>query len=85
MDLRQRAQQPGVMRSEKLPPLGVRLTVDVEENPGPRGTTYWARIRWTDPVTHHREEMKRAHPTLEAAEAWVERMQRTVKTGVDSG
>ena len=29
--------------------------------------------------------MKRAHPTLEAAEAWGERMQRTAKTGVDSG
>ena len=49
------------------------------------GTTYWARIRWTDPVTHYREGMKRAHPTLEAAEAWGERMQRTAKTGVDSG
>ena len=73
------------MSKEKLPPLGVRLTVDVEEHAGSRGTSYWARIRWTHPVTHHREGMKRAHPSREAAEAWVERMQRTAATGVDTG
>ena len=51
-------------------------------------TAEWAqplRIRWTHPVTHHREGMKRAHPSREAAEAWVERMQRTAATGVDTG
>jgi len=73
------------MKSEKLPPLGVRLTVDIEAHDGPRGRTFWARVRWTHPVTHHREGVKRAHASLEAAETWVERMQRTARTGVDSG
>jgi hypothetical protein len=70
---------------DKLPPLGVRLTVDVEEHSGVGGTSYWARIRWTHPMTHHREGMKRAHRSREAAEAWVERMRRTAATGIDSG
>jgi hypothetical protein len=59
---------------ELQPPLGVRLTVDIEENQGARGTTFWARIRWTDPTTGRRESLKRSHATLDAAEQWVERM-----------
>ncbi|WP_200934559.1 hypothetical protein [Nostocoides sp. Soil756] len=47
------------MRSEKRPPLGVRLTIDDEEYAGPRGTTFWARVRWTNPANHHREGVKR--------------------------
>lgn len=73
------------MTGEKLPPLGVRLTVDIEEYEGARGTTYWARIRWTHPKTHHREGLKRAHPTREAAQAWVDRMQNAADTGLDHG
>jgi integrase len=73
------------MRSEKKPPLGVRLTIDVEENPGPRGTTYWARVRWTNPANHHREGVKRAFDSREAVEDWLDTMQHTAKTGVDSG
>jgi len=73
------------MRSEKKPPLGVRLTIDVEENPGPRGTTYWARVRWTNPANHHREGVKRAFDSREAVEDWLDTMRHTAKTGVDSG
>jgi hypothetical protein len=43
-----------------MPPLGVRLTVDVQAREGARGTTYYARVRWTHPVTHHREGVKRS-------------------------
>jgi hypothetical protein len=35
-----------------MPPLGVRLTVDVQAREGARGTTYYARVRWTHPVKH---------------------------------
>lgn len=73
------------MRSEKKPPLGVRLTIDVEENVGRRGTTYWARVRWTNPANHHREGVKRAFDSREAVEGWLESMRHTAKTGVDSG
>jgi hypothetical protein len=48
---------------DKLPPLGVRLTVDVEEVRRVKGTVYKARVRWTHPMTHHREGTKRAHPS----------------------
>ena len=47
-----------------MPPLGVRLTVDVQAREGARGTTYYARVRWTHPVTHHREGVKRTHGSL---------------------
>ena len=58
-----------------MPPLGVRLTVDVQAREGARGTTYYARVRWTHPVTHHREGVKRTHGSLEEARAWVERLE----------
>ena len=73
------------MRSEKRPPLGVRLTIDVEENVGPRGTTFWARVRWTNPANHHREGVKRAFDSREAVEDWLETMRHTAKTGFDPG
>lgn len=73
------------MRSEKKPPLGVRLTIDVEENAGPRGTTFWARVRWTNPANHHREGVKRAFRSREAVEEWLDSMHHTAKTGVDTG
>ena len=73
------------MTGEMRPPLGVRLTIDIEEHPGKRGATYWARARWTDPLTHHREGVKRAHPSREAAEAWVRRMENWAASGLDTG
>ena len=68
-----------------MPPLGVRLTVDVQAREGARGTTYYARVRWTHPVTHHREGVKRTHGSLEEARAWVERLEGVARTGVDPG
>ena len=73
------------MTEEPMPPLGVRLTVDVQAREGARGTTYYARVRWTHPVTHHREGVKRTHGSLEEARAWVERIEGAARTGVDPG
>jgi hypothetical protein len=70
--------------SQTLPPLGVRLTID-EEHVGARGTRFWARVPWIDPITRRRVGMKRSHATREDAELWVDRMQRAARTGVDSG
>jgi integrase len=70
---------------EKLPPLGVRLTVDVETVHRVKGTVYKARVRWTHPVTHHREGTKRVFDTAVGVDAWLRRMQTTAETGVDSG
>ncbi|WP_344802062.1 site-specific integrase [Microlunatus ginsengisoli] len=68
-----------------LPPLGVRLTVDVQVREGARGVTYYARVRWTHPVTHHREGVKRSHASLEEAQAWIERLEGVARTGIDPG
>jgi len=70
--------------SSKRPPLGVRLTVDIEEIRAPRGTVWWARVRWHDPESGRRETIKRSHPTHEAAAAWIAQMQNTSRTGVDA-
>jgi hypothetical protein len=70
--------------SSKRPPLGVRLTVDVEEIRAPRGTVWWARVRWHDPESGRRETIKRSHPTREAADAWSRRC-RTRRGRVSTG
>jgi hypothetical protein len=72
-------------KQQLQPPLGVRLTVDIEENHGARRTTFWARIRWVDPITGRRESLKRSHATLEEAERWADRMQRAATTGIEPG
>src|SRR5829696_7632553 len=85
MDCGERSRQHRVMTEEPMPPLGVRLTVDVQAREGARGTTYYARVRWTHPVTHHREGVKRTHGSVEEARAWVERLEGVARTGVDPG
>ncbi len=72
-------------REPQLPPLGVRLKVDIEAREGARGTRYWARVRWHDPLTSRRVGVKRSHPTMEQAEAWIERMRNAARTGFDEG
>src|SRR5690242_18095592 len=72
-------------RSQKVPPLGVRLTVDVEEHVGAQGTRFWARVRWVDPTTGRRDGVKRSHPSRDAADTWLERMETSARTGVDAG
>ena len=72
-------------RGERVPPLGVRVTVDVEEHEGARGTRYWARVRWVDPTTGKRDGVKRSHASLDAAQDWLGRMELAAKTGLDTG
>lgn len=71
--------------STKQPPLGVRLTVDIERFDGGRHVVWRARVRWHDPRTGRRELIKRTHHSEAAALDWIDRMQNTAKTGVDSG
>lgn len=73
------------MTTDIVPPLGVRLTVDVQDRPGKRGITYYARVRWTHPVTHHREGLKRTFGSPEAAQAWIDQLKDAARTGVDTG
>lgn len=72
------------MTSRNMPPLGVRLTIDVDRRDllEPR---YDARVRWTDPVTRRRHGVKRTFLTPEAAQSWVDDMERSAKTGIDTG
>jgi hypothetical protein len=70
---------------DNVPPLGVRLTVDVEEVRRVKGKVYKARVRWTHPVTHHREGTKRVFESRGGVDAWLTRMQATADTGVDPG
>ncbi|UPK73175.1 site-specific integrase [Nocardioidaceae bacterium SCSIO 66511] len=72
-------------KPEKLPPLGVRLTIDVEEVERKNGIAYSTRVRWTHPLTGHREGVKRIHHSREAADGWLERMSGAAATGVDPG
>ncbi len=73
------------MTGETVPPLGVRLTVDVEVVQRRKGTGYKGRVRWTHPTTHRREGTKRVFDTRAEAEAWLARMRRTAETGLDPG
>src|SRR3954454_23732615 len=67
------------------PPLGATLSVDIGERTGPRGVRVWARVRWVDPGTGQRVSRKKYHPTREAAEQWVDQIQRAAQTGIDTG
>ncbi len=70
--------------SSKRPPLGVRLSVDVEEILALRGTVWWARIRWHDPEIGAAGTTKRLRPTREAAAAWIAQIQNASRTIVDA-
>lgn len=72
-------------KHEKIPPLGVRLTVDIEEVDQKKGRVYKARVRWIDPATGRREGTKRVFSSREAADGWCTRMQHVSTTGVDPG
>jgi hypothetical protein len=70
--------------SPKRPPLGVRLTADIEEVRAPRGTVWWARVRWHDPESGRRESITRSHSTHEAAATWITQLLNASRTGVDA-
>lgn len=72
-------------KSEKLPPLGVRLTTDIYETPMVHGISYVTRVRWTNPANHHREGVRRSFRTRQDAQDWLDRMQQVADTGLDPG
>ena len=49
------------------------------------GISYVTRVRWTNPVNHHREGVRRSFRTREDAEDWLNRMQQVADTGLDPG
>lgn len=66
----------------ELPPIGVSLSSDVEHRPG-RPHPYRARVRWIDPVTRTRRSKSESVDTPEAAQAWIEAMERAARGGID--
>jgi integrase len=66
---------------EQSPPVGVKLSTDIEYrdgNPNP----YRARVRWFEPGTKQRRSRSEMLPTEEAARAWIKRMQRAASRGI---
>jgi len=64
------------------PPIGVKLASDIEYL-ADRPTPYRARVRWTDPTTMRRRSLSHSCAEHEAAEAWIEQMQRAAAGGLD--
>lgn len=63
----------------KLPPIGVRLSTDVEA----RGSGFRARVRWTDPTTRERQSRTRYVTSTADADAFFEEMRKASRTGTD--
>ncbi|ORA09233.1 integrase [Mycobacterium arosiense ATCC BAA-1401 = DSM 45069] len=70
------------MADELTLPLGVSLSVDIEERPS-RTTPFRARVRWIDPATNSRTSKSASFATREAAVDWATRMERAAAQGVD--
>lgn len=65
-----------------MPPLGVRLNPDIQVLEG-RELPYKARVRWTDPATKKRRSASQVVGSVEAAEAWIDAMERAARGGLD--
>lgn len=70
------------MAEELTLPLGVSLSVDIEERPT-RAAPFRARVRWIDPITKSRASKSASFATREAAVDWAARMERAAAHGVD--
>lgn len=64
-------------------PVGVRLSVDVEERSDYGQRPFKARVRWTDPTTKKRPSVSEPFATRDEAEEWIARLQRLAVQGVD--
>ncbi|QFU90930.1 site-specific integrase [Amycolatopsis sp. YIM 10] len=71
------------MADQKIPPIGVKLSGDIEELAGPKGTSFRARVRWTIPGSRKRRSLSQVHETYEAASDWIEKMQLAAASGLD--
>ena len=70
------------MGQPEMPPVGVSLSADVEYRED-RRQPYRARVRWVDPVTKNRRSRSEAFDLPEAAQDWIDAMQRAALGGVD--
>ncbi|WKX69414.1 site-specific integrase [Streptomyces sp. XD-27] len=66
--------------AQQTPPIGVKLTVDVEYRAG-FPNPHRARVRWFDPETKKRLSRSEMLPDEDAAQAWVDRMVRAASRG----
>ncbi|WP_392426064.1 tyrosine-type recombinase/integrase [Barrientosiimonas humi] len=67
-------------RNHRLPPVGVKLTTDVER----RTDGFRARVRWTDPSTKKRAGRVSHVRTMEEVEEFFDQMRKATDTGTDS-
>lgn len=73
-------------KKQAVPPLGADVQGDVRTREGARlGTRYLARVRWTHPVTHVREEAGATFSTDDEARAWIDEQKSIARTGVNPG
>ena len=70
------------MGQPETPPVGVSLSADVEYRED-RRKPYRARVRWVDPVTKERRSRSESFGSSEAAQDWIDAMQRAAHGGVD--
>ncbi|MEU1819900.1 site-specific integrase [Streptomyces roseifaciens] len=66
---------------KQMPPIGVKLSVDVEYREG-FPNPHRARVRWFDPESGQRLSRSRMLPTDDEAQSWVDRMERIAQRGV---
>lgn len=67
-------------RNRRMPPVGVKLTTDVER----RTDGFRARVRWTDPSTHKRVGRVAHVRSQEEVEEFFEQMRASTETGADT-
>ena len=73
------------MKAPKRPPIGAQLGIETWTRVGVRKSSYGARVRWTHPTSHHREQVKASFSAPEARAGWIADLERAAKTGVDAG
>ncbi|MGK5534301.1 tyrosine-type recombinase/integrase [Streptomyces sp. URMC 129] len=67
--------------TQQMPPMGVKLSEDVEYREG-FPNPFRARVRWFDPQTKRRLSRSQMLPTDDDARAWLDRMHRAARRGV---
>jgi len=65
-------------------PIGIKLTSDIEYRPDrPEDSCFRARVRWINPGETGRKSLSTAHPTSEAAQAWIDRVEKAASQGLN--
>jgi hypothetical protein len=63
-------------------PAGLAIRDDIEHRPD-RPKPYRARLRWNDPLSQQVRTKLQSFATVDEAQAWIDRMLRLVRNGVD--